>query len=226
MSLYTLLLLGAISVPLTLSFDKKLQFYKQWKYLIPAIGIVATVYLFFDYLFTIQGFWGFNSAHHSSCLWYGLPIEEWLFFFVIPYASIFLHDSILVYHNQLKLNVNTTRLITLTIIGLSVMVLAYNFEKSYTVYAFIKMIMVLSLSIFDKSQIISRFYITFLFILVPFVIINGILTGSCINEPVVWYNRQEHLGIRVLTIPLEDFAYAFSLIAFVLFLRGQLRKLY
>jgi lycopene cyclase domain-containing protein len=53
----------------------------------------------------------------------------------------------------------------------------------------------------------GRFYFAFMVILLPFLIVNGILTGSFIEEPVVWYNNEENLGIRLGTIPLEDVIY-------------------
>jgi lycopene cyclase domain-containing protein len=43
---------------------------------------------------------------------------------------------------------------------------------------------------------------------------NGYLTG----RPIVLYNSQEFLGIRVGTIPLEDFFYGFGLIAITIVL--------
>ena len=80
MSLYSVILICSIAIPLLLSFDKKLQFYKQWKLVLPAIVIVAAVYILFDIYLTRIGVWGFNSQYHSNILLLDLPIEEWLFF--------------------------------------------------------------------------------------------------------------------------------------------------
>jgi lycopene cyclase domain-containing protein len=63
-----------------------------------------------------------------------------------------------------------------------------------------------------------------LIILVPFFIVNGILTGSFIAEPVVWYNNLENLGIRLFTIPIEDIGYAFNMLFLVVFLNEKFKK--
>ena len=39
------------------------------------------------------------------------------------------------------------------------------------------------------------------------MIINGILTGTGIEHPVVWYNPEEIIGLRILSIPVEDVFY-------------------
>ena len=49
--------------------------------------------------------------------------------------------------------------------------------------------------------------------MIPFLIVNGALTGLFLNQVVVWYNPLENLGIRILTIPIEDFFYAHLMIS-------------
>ena len=53
----------------------------------------------------------------------------------------------------------------------------------------------------------TDFMLTYLIALIPFLIVNSILTGSFTEEPVVWYNDTHNFGIRLGTIPLEDTVY-------------------
>lgn len=224
MPLYSILLLSSILVPLTLSFDKKLQFYTQWKYLFPSLLIVALFYIAFDIYFTKLGVWGFNPHYHSTIVFFKLPIEEWLFFITIPYASIFLHDAIGLYFSKFRFSNTLTTFLSIGLILISSVVVLSNMERAYTTYIFSLVILVLLFSFFDKNKVMNTYYCTFLVILIPFIFVNAILTGSFIAEPVVWYDNTENLGIRFLTIPIEDFGYAFSLILFSLLLRDKLKN--
>lgn len=224
MWLYALLLLGSIAIPLALSFDRKLQFYKQWKYLMPSIGIVAIVYILWDIYLTKLGVWGFNPQYHSNILLFKLPIEEWMFFIVIPYASIFLHDSLVLYFPKLTLGGKTAKALTAILIISLIAIILFNVEKIYTVYIFSFLAIALFLSLFDKTAAINSFFVSFLIILIPFIVVNALLTGTFIEGEVVWYNNSETLGIRFLTIPIEDFGYAFSLILFSILLRAKFKK--
>jgi lycopene cyclase domain-containing protein len=59
-----------------------------------------------------------------------------------------------------------------------------------------------------KSSILSRFYLAYLVSLIPFYIVNGILTSI----PIVMYNDAENMAFRVGTIPLEDHFYSMSML--------------
>ena len=87
-----------------------------------------------------------------------------------------------------------------------------NLEKAYTFVNYSFLLFVLLIGFFYGIKLLQRFYIAFLIILIPFFIVNGVLTGTGIEEPVVWYNNAENLGIRLGTIPIEDIGYAFTMI--------------
>lgn len=224
MSLYTIILIASISIPFLLSFDKKLQFYKQWKYLIPSIVAIALFYIVGDIYFTKIGVWGFNRTHLSNIFLFKLPIEEWLFFLAIPYASIFLHDVLHAYFPSFQLPIYVSRRLSIFFFLMALVTLLLNLDKAYTVYILSIFIIIITVSYFDKSDTISRFYCTFLIILIPFVLVNGVLTGAFTAEPVVWYDHSENLNLRFITIPIEDFIYGFTMLLGAIMLRNRLKK--
>lgn len=224
MSLYTIILIASISIPFLLSFDKKLQFYKQWKYLIPSIVAIALFYIVGDIYFTKIGVWGFNRTHLSNIFLFKLPIEEWLFFLAIPYASIFLHDVLHAYFPSFQLPIYVSRRLSIFFFLMALVTLLLYLDKAYTVYILTIFIIIITVSYFDKSDTISRFYCTFLIILIPFVLVNGVLTGAFTAEPVVWYDHSENLNLRFITIPIEDFIYGFTMLLGAIMLRNRLKK--
>lgn len=224
MSLYTIILIASISIPFLLSFDKKLQFYKQWKYLIPSIVVIALFYIVGDIYFTKIGVWGFNRTHLSNIFLFKLPIEEWLFFLAIPYASIFLHDVLHAYFPSFQLPIYVSRRLSIFFFLMALVTLLLYLDKAYTVYILTIFIIIITVSYFDKSDTISRFYCTFLIILIPFVLVNGVLTGAFTAEPVVWYDHSENLNLRFITTPIEDFIYGFTMLLGAIMLRNRLKK--
>lgn len=223
MYLYLLLNLGALCIPLVYSFEKKMRFIKHWKAVVVSLSIVAAVFLIWDAIFTMNGVWGFNPDYHLSFLLLGMPIEEWMFFFCIPYASVFIHYSLAYFKPNTLLPIKTTRYITLFFIVFAVLMLLLNADRAYTFVNYCFLTGVLLIGLRFGIQILRRFYLAFLIILIPFFLVNGILTGSGIDAPVVWYNNAENLGIRLGTIPVEDIGYAFTMLFGNVFLIEKLK---
>jgi lycopene cyclase domain-containing protein len=226
MSLYLTLLVLSLIFPLVLSFDKKVEFYKHWPVLFPSIILTGALFIVLDICFARQGIWGFNPRYHSGIIIADLPLEEWLFFIVIPYSSIFIHYVLFSYFPLIVPSDKITRIITVILITILALAVNTNIERAYSVTCFSLMIIVLLAGIFEKTRLLNRFCVSFPVILIPFLIINGILTGSFIPGEVVWYNREEITGIWIITVPVEDFAYGFSLILINLLLMNYFRKLF
>tara|TARA_B110000908_G_C10235551_1_gene443105 strand:+ start:1202 stop:1894 length:693 start_codon:yes stop_codon:yes gene_type:complete len=212
MSLYLILNIASLSIPLLYSFEKKMRFIQWWKEVFLSISIVAAFFIIWDIIFTNQGVWGFNPTYLIGFDILNLPLEEWLFFICIPYASIFIHYAFQYFLPNKKLSKPTTKIITIALIILLIITLVFNYDKAYTFYNYLLLSLILSYSLFTDNKQLSIFYITFMIILIPFFIVNGILTGSFIEGQVVWYNNAENLGIRIATIPIEDIGYAFNML--------------
>ncbi|NNK70767.1 MAG: lycopene cyclase domain-containing protein [Flavobacteriaceae bacterium] len=216
--LYLCLNLGSIAIPFLFSFHPKLKFYKYWKALLIAMILTMVVFIPWDVIFTSQGFWGFNTEYYLSLRLFELPIEEWLFFICIPYACVFTHYALLHYLPNLKLNDKWTRNISYVLMLVMILIVSFHYDKWYTFINYGLAIILIPLMLKTNLSLLSQYYITFLVMLVPFFFVNGILTGSFIEDQVVWYNNDENLGIRMFTIPVEDSIYAFTLIGMNLFL--------
>ncbi len=210
--LYLLLDMGSLSIPLIFSFHPKIRFYTKFKAFFPALIISAGVYIVWDVIFTNHGIWGFNDQYLVGWKILNLPIEEWLFFICIPYACVFTHYTLISIYPNIRLNDRTTRIINSVLILLLIVAIVLNIDKAYTFYNALCTLIILILSRWKAPQVLNTFYLTFLVILLPFFIVNGMLTGSMIAEEVVWYNNAENLGERLMTIPVEDVFYAFGLI--------------
>jgi len=86
-------------------------------------------------------------------------------------------------------------------------------QKWYTGLTFIlTALFLLLLVIRVKPRWLGRFYLAYLVSLIPFLLVNGILTGSFIPDQIVWYNNAENLSIRIFTIPVEDSIYMMLLL--------------
>jgi len=83
-------------------------------------------------------------------------------------------------------------------------------EKLYTGVTFVSLGILLVL--LRQASWMKRFILSYLVLLVPFFVVNGILTGTGIQEEVVFYNDHENLGLRLFTIPVEDIFYGMLLI--------------
>ncbi|MGV6845446.1 MAG: lycopene cyclase domain-containing protein [Lutibacter sp.] len=226
MSLYLILNIASFIVPFLYSFEKKMRFIKWWKSVFLSIFIVAFFFLIWDVIFTKMGVWGFNPIYHSTIILFGLPLEEILFFICIPYASIFTHYALNYFFSKLQLNKKSTKYITFLLLILSLMLILLNSDKWYTLVNLAVFAGLLVYALFTKNTILQKFYLTFLVILIPFFIVNGILTGSFIHQEVVWYNNTENLGIRIGTVPIEDIFYAFSMLFSNLILIEKFKKVF
>lgn len=212
---YTYLLVDFFSIlfPLVFSFHPRHKFYQQWKALWPSIVLPAAFFIVWDIWFTDMGVWGFNPRYLSGIYFINLPIEEVLFFICIPYACAFTYEAVNILSKRERVSAATAnRLSEVLVVGLLVLA-AVNYDRWYTASAFVVCAVLIALHRWVwKTTYIGRFYFAFLFILIPFFIVNGILTGTGIPEEVVWYNADEFMGIRMGTIPFEDTFYGMALL--------------
>jgi lycopene cyclase domain-containing protein len=210
--LYLLIDFFSILFPFLFSFYPKKNFSSKWKFLWISIALPGLFFLIWDEWFTRMGVWGFNPRYLSGIYISSLPIEEILFFICIPYACVFTYEAVN-YLLKWRMDKKKQDLITDTLAAALFILGVIYFDRWYTSVTFILTSVFLNLLRWKwKVDFLGKFYISFLFILIPFFIVNGILTGTGIEDQVVWYNNSENLGIRMGTIPVEDTFYGMLLL--------------
>jgi lycopene cyclase domain-containing protein len=62
------------------------------------------------------------------------------------------------------------------------------------------------------KDVLQYYLVIFPILAIPFLIVNGILTGTGIEQEVFSYDLDRFSGIYLISMPIEDLFYAFSLI--------------
>ncbi len=217
--------LFTLSFPLARSFEPRLQYWRKWPGLFTGIAVMATVFIIWDAIFTANGVWGFNPRFLTGPRLFGLPIEEWLFFLVVPYSCVFIYEALRYYVRRDVLG-RVARPLSIALIAVLLVVGALHIDRLYTAITFLSTAAMLALHVFVlKSPYLGRFYLGYAVSLIPFFLVNGILTGWLLDEPIVWYNNAENLGIRLNTIPIEDSQYLlFFLLLTITFYERPLKR--
>lgn len=207
---YTYLLLNVFTLmfPLLLSFDKKVAFFTKWKHFFPAMLLTGAFFIVWDVWFTEKGVWSFNPDYLIGINILNLPLEEWLFFFTIPYACVFIYECLRCWFS-LKISLLNARYFSIPFASILMLVALLNYDKMYTsITFFLLAVMVLVQFVLFKTEILRNFIPAYAIAIGPFFLVNGILTSN----PVVIYNDLENLAFRIWTVPFEDIFYGMLLI--------------
>lgn len=210
MSTYLLINIIIIAVPLILSFEKKIQFYKNFPAVLVSIISIGSVYLLWDIAATARGDWAFNPTYVLGLKIFNLPFEEILFFITVPYSTLFIYKTVTFYLSEKIYKINKKFIYSTAVTLLITSVLFTDKNYTFTVLLFTGIFLIIAQN-FYKEILLSRIYwVTIIISFIPFLIVNYFLTSL----PVVTYNDEAIWGTRFITIPAEDFFYSYSMISF------------
>lgn len=196
-----------LTPPIGLSFWRRTSFVPRWPQAFLAIAITAIPFLLWDQAVAGRHWW-FNPRFVSGAYLGRLPIEEVLFFLAMPFACLF------TWHTLFSRRVASGSLRWASWLSCACLPvgawLLLTGRPAYTGAA---------LTAFGIGAIIdrlvgtrlleqSRVYLYLAFVAALTLVFNGYLTA----RPVVLYGSEHQLGLRVVTIPIEDFVYGFALV--------------
>ena len=221
---YALILFFTVIICLIASFDRRIKFDQHFSAFLKAAIVVAIPFIAWDVYFTAKGVWWFNTDYTMGLNIAGLPLEEMLFFIFIPFSCVFTFYTIDKYYKWNALSGFNNILVFVSVIVLSVVALL-NTDKIYTlVTAVVTIATLIYLHFIARSEWITKASVVFTILMLGFFPVNGILTGSFIESPIVNYNPNDFLGIRMFTIPIEDAVYGYSQFLLVLYFFKQFQR--
>jgi lycopene cyclase domain-containing protein len=212
MQAYTYLLINFFTIIICFiaSFDKRLKFNTHFISFLTGAAIVAVPFLIWDIIFTKQGIWWFDFDYTIGFHIAGLPIEEWLFFFCIPFSCVFTYYCLELFFKWENLPAYNNLIAFAGIIACALMGLSYKEQLYTSVTAWFTFGSFVLLHLVFRVSWLTRATLTYILLLPGFFLVNGVLTGTGIPSPIVNYNEAEIMGIRMLTIPIEDSIYGLS----------------
>jgi lycopene cyclase domain-containing protein len=195
-------------------------FYKNWKQFIVAMLATSTLYILWDIWFTKINVWLFNPQFLYGNWFAGLPLEEYIFFIIIPYACLFIYACLKVYLPNFSFNKALKPIVT-SLMAISLIAIAINPSHLYTSITFGFLFITLSALLLTRHTAhLSHIILAWIIALLPMAYVNGVLT----SKPVLIYNDAQNLGIRIGTIPLEDFFYNMVYMLWMITVYEILRK--
>lgn len=209
MKIYALVMAVSIAVPLALSFEPKIKFYRKFYALFPALLITGLLFLCWDVVAVERGDWRFDTRFLLGPRLWGIPVEEVLFFLIIPYCCLFIYEVVCHFHRDRIWPIPSWFFAMVVVVLICLASVFRKQEYTFTVLA-ISALSVTVTSVIAPVILRSRNYWIFLAITyVPFMLINSLLTSI----PVVIYNPRAIWGLRIATVPVEDFFYSYALLS-------------
>lgn len=223
---YTYLLINFFTVIICFifSFHHKIKFNKHFGAFFSASFIVGSVFIIWDAWFTKIGVWWFNEKYITGIKILKLPFEEILFFICIPFSCLFTYFCLDKFF-KLDWKPLPEKIFVIISILITLLIGIYFNEKIYTLFTFITTSMSLFILYFIlKSRWIGKASFIYLLLMPGFLLVNGILTGTGLESPIVNYNQNDFIGLRIFTIPIEDMLYGYELILWNIYLFLKFKK--
>jgi lycopene cyclase domain-containing protein len=219
-SLYLLLDLAAVAGPIALSFDRRVRYVNQWPAALAAALLTAVPFVAWDWYMTMHGAWSFNPRHVLAPRVLSLPLEEILFFVVVPFSCLFLYEVLGAYVGDREARPRRLPWLGAAALCAGLSVAAWPRLYTSTILAASALFLAAAGAAAPRVLARQRFWLAILISYGPFLLMNGVLTAV----PVVLYAPAAILGARLYTIPVEDFLYSFAMLGTALVLFSAMRR--
>lgn len=92
---YLVLMAGCVLITLPLEWVFRARVYRRWKRLLYALLPTLVIFCAWDVLGIRRGHWSYSATYTTGILGpFGLPLEEIVFFIVIPLCGLLTYESV------------------------------------------------------------------------------------------------------------------------------------
>jgi len=176
----------------------------DWLRLLQVFALVSVPFVLLDSLSHARGWWAYNPDFVMGVRLLGLPVEEIMFFFVVPFACLYLYSAM----QRAAPDVPFRRAwLWRGVIGLAVVagiILAIIEPKERTIFDAVLFAVVGTVAMFRRPTRTTAIWL--LLVLGLFLVVNTVLTAL----PIVAYDATFGSMYRIGTIPFEDALYNLS----------------
>lgn len=176
--------------------------------MLPAIIFTGAIFIMLKIRFLQSGVISFNENFLIGKKILSLPVEEWLFFLIISFFAF----SVYILVNVKLENFEKPQLFfivsILLLIGFALEAY-FSRQKIVTFFIFFLLSIYFGYTLFRNrfKPHLTKFYISYFIVVIPFFLVKLVLNYL----PVILYNNDFILGIRVVGVPVEQFANLFLL---------------
>lgn len=203
---YFIVLAATVVVPLVLSMVPwRLRWSAvEWRRLMRVFAFVSVPFVLLDMYSYARGWWAYNPHFVIDARMGGLPIEEIMFFFVVPFACLYLFSAFTKAGGGEPLQRPWIWRLVLSLIMVAAMGLAIIEPKERTLFDVVLFALVgLKAFLMPPKRTAALWLVA---VVGLFLVVNTVLTGL----PIVTYNPDFGSRYRIGTIPFEDVLYNFS----------------
>jgi lycopene cyclase domain-containing protein len=187
---------------------------------------VGILYIIWDILVTSRGDWSFEEEFLIGIEFFGLPIEEILFFIVVPYACIFIYENLVYFVKDKEIIFNKWFYCAISILFILLGLLFRN--QDYTILAMFScaLFFLIASTLFSEILKSRNYWLYIILSFIPFIIFNYLLTSLVVvsyNSDAIWGGNGVWNG-RFFTIPIEDFFYNYAMLSFYILVYLYFKK--
>lgn len=217
---YLLFNLTVLLGPVASQFSRQIKSVSRWRLKLRVSVIVMIPYVIWDAL-VAGSHWQFNTAYTLDFRFFGLPIEEWLFFITVPFGCLLVWETLPQVDRWLARLRSLRHIRNVLYAALPVGIWVFSTGKQYTglVLCCFGCVGLMDMLLRTDLLLRSKTYLYLAIVAGLILVFNGYLTA----RPVVMYGEVYQMGYRIWTIPIEDFGYGFTLMLFNTMLYEKLK---